>query len=77
MEMAEMMVRKIYVLSSRQEKGNGVGIVLRGDIKKTVVEVIRVRDRLMAVRVQMKNVMIIGVWGSCPPSPLPEKLKCR
>ena len=38
------------------------------DIKKTLVEVIRVDDRLMAVRVQLKNVMVFVVAAYAPQS---------
>ena len=56
---------KLYYTGG-EEKRNGVGIVLHGDIKKTLVEVIRVNDRLMAVRVQLKNVMVFVVAAYAP-----------
>lgn len=66
---------KLYY-TGEEEKRNGVGIVLRGDIKKTVVEVIRVnRDRLMAVRAQLKNVMVFVVAAYAPQSGLEEEVK--
>ena len=45
-----------------------LGIVLRGDIKKTVVEVIRVNDRLMAIRVQLKERMVFIISCHAPQS---------
>ena len=58
---------KIYY-SGGEDKRNGVGIVLRGDIKKTMLEVIRVNDRLMAVRIQLKEKMIFVVAAYAPQS---------
>ena len=47
-------------------KRNGVGIVVRGELSKTVVEVIRVDDRLMAVRLQVKGCMLFVVSAYAP-----------
>ena len=45
------------------------------DIKKTLVEVIRVNDRLMAVRVQLKNVMVFVVAAYAPQSEREDEVK--
>lgn len=64
---------KLYNTGSKET--SGVGFVVHGDIKKTVVEVIRVSDSLMAVRVQLKIVMMFVVAAYPPQSGLEDKVK--
>ena len=56
---------KLYYIGGKAKR-NGVGIVVRGELSKTVVEVIRVDDRLMAVRVQVKGCMLFVVSAYAP-----------
>ena len=65
---------KLYYTGG-EEKRNGVGNVLHGDIKKTLVEVIRVNNRLMAVRVQLRNVMLFVVAAYAPQSEREDEVK--
>ena len=56
---------ELYYIGSENKK-NGVGIILRRELKKTLVEVIRMNDRLMAVRVQCKERMLFIVSAYAP-----------
>ena len=47
-------------------KRNGVGIILKGDITKRALEVKRVSDRMMSMKLEIEGVMMTNISAYAP-----------
>ncbi|KAK3544097.1 hypothetical protein QTP86_001518, partial [Hemibagrus guttatus] len=67
-ELADMMERRKVDILSVQEtsKRNGVGVVLKEEFVRNVLEVKRVSDRVMSLKLEIEGVMLNVVSGYAP-----------